>query len=110
MFADPDYQPTDEDRAALAQILQMRGYEVIQMIGSSECARFDVRVKNLDPEKHGEKYEGLVLEYHRQSKVASMVWQGILQRIALEKVFIDQPKPKGLTPEDPIPDITEGME
>jgi hypothetical protein len=108
------YEPSDDERTQLAQVLEMPGWEVVEQIIESELARFDIRLKNLDagttPGGPG-NYEKLVLEYHREAKVAAMVYQAFKERIATERTIFNQPKPKGSKPTttEAEPDITEGI-
>jgi hypothetical protein len=106
------YEPDDKERTALGQVLAMPGFEVIEKIAESECAKFDVRLKNLDAATTPggpDKYEALVIEYHREAKVASMVWEGVRQRLEREQEILARPKPRGATPADAIEDVTEGL-
>lgn len=91
------YEPTDSERSELSQVLGMPGFKVIKKIAEASCAEFDLRLKNLDPEtcRNGPKdYDTLVLEYHRQSKVAAMTVQRIFDLIEKEMNILEAPKPE----------------
>lgn len=104
-YVDPEFEPNEQERQQLGQLMEMPGWAVVRKIGLSEVARFQVRLANLDPERQP-NYDKLVLEFNRQAKVAQMIWQGLSQRFETERGMLLQEEGPGTTIEDPLPDVT----
>jgi hypothetical protein len=109
---DPELTLTDQQRAELNTCMQLRGFEHIQNLALAECARHDVRLKNLDPLLDAD-YDKKVLQLHAISKAAAQVWQGIMQRLELERAALQtnesKKELKDLKPEDVQSDPTAEM-
>lgn len=88
---------SESERQELGQVLNMPGFKAVKKIAEHACAEFDIRLKNLDPEtcRGGPTaYDPLVLEYHRQSKVAAMTVQRIFDIIDREMMLLTTPAPE----------------
>lgn len=86
--------------AALAQTCSSPGYKVIHLIVRSEVDKFVLDLINSPSEE-----EAKVLEKHRVSKVAAMLYEGVTKRINYEVQRYTQASQQ---PGEPI-DPTEGV-
>jgi hypothetical protein len=104
-----NYEPTDDERILLAQVLEMPGWEVVQKIAVAAVAEFRDIVFKLNP--LNADYAAQVVESCRRADTAQTLWEGIAQRIEKQIVILNQPKPKGTKPtiSEAIPDLTEEM-
>jgi hypothetical protein len=94
----PELQLDRGQQAALAQTCAGEGWKIVHLIARSEVDKFVLDLVNTDSGTEA------VLEKHRMSKVAAMLYEGIIRRINFEV----QQYTSDNTSKEPV-DLTEGL-
>jgi hypothetical protein len=101
------YEPSDEERTQLGQILDLPGFVVLQKIAIAACAEFRDVVFLLNP--MDPNYHTMTVEAARRANTAMSLWEGIAVRIEKQATILRQPKNakgKAPTPGEALPDRT----